>query len=113
MDKRRHQRMAVNNLMVDISDGIGFFAGTVGDLSRFGLMVDNIPKKLDEKAPHLSLVITGNGKHFKMKARPRWSSRQSISKKVGIEILNVPWGWTEFVMDLEPKNDDIWGTINL
>lgn len=113
MEKRRHQRMAVTNLTVDISDGIGFFAGTVGDLSRFGLMVNDIPKMLDEKAPQLSVVITGNGKHFKMKARPRWSCRQSINKKVGIEVMNAPWGWTEFVMDLEPKNDDTWDTINL
>jgi hypothetical protein len=113
MNKRRHQRMEVDNLMVDISDGRGFFTGTVCDLSRFGLMVDNIPKKLDEKAPHLSVVISGQGKHFKMKVRPRWFVRQSVGKKIGVELLNAPWGWTEFVMNLEPKDDDVWGTINL
>lgn len=113
MDKRRHPRMAVDKLMVDLSDGRGFFAGTVSDLSRFGLMVDNVPNKLDEKAPQFSVIVSGRGKSFKMKTRPRWSVRQSISKRIGMEIIHAPWGWTEFVMQFEPKNDDIWGEIDL
>lgn len=113
MDQRRHPRMAVDKLMVDLSDGRGFFAGTVSDLSRFGLMVDNVPNKLDEKAPQFSVIVSGRGKSFKMKTRPRWSVRQSISKRVGMEIIHAPWGWTEFVMQFEPKNDDIWGEIDL
>jgi hypothetical protein len=113
MEKRRHQRMEVDNLNADISDGFGFFTGTVCDLSRFGMKVDNLPKRLDDKAKHLSIIISGNGKNFKVKARPRWSIRQSISKSVGIEIVNAPWGWTEFVMNFEPNPDDAWGEINI
>ena len=113
MDKRRHPRMAVDGLTVDLSDGRGFFNGTVGDLSRFGLLVENVPKRLDEMAPIYSVIVSGRGHNFKMKARLRWSVRQSISKKVGIEILKASWGWTEFVMQFEPKPDDVWGTLEL
>ena len=113
MDKRRHQRMEVDNMMVDISDGKGFFTGTVSDLSRFGLLISNIPKKMDEKAEKLSVVITGQGKHFKMKARSRWVAPQALNKKIGVELLNAPWGWTEFVMNFEPHYDDIWEKVAL
>ena len=113
MDKRRHPRMAVDGLTVDLSDGKGFFNGTVGDLSRFGLLLENVPKRLDEMAPVYSVIVSGRGANFKMTARPRWFIRQSIRKKVGIEILKAPWGWTEFVMQFEPKPDDVWGEIEL
>ncbi|MBU1568598.1 MAG: PilZ domain-containing protein [Proteobacteria bacterium] len=113
MEKRRHQRMEVDNLNVDISDGVGFFGGTISDLSRFGIKVDNLPKRLDDNAKQLSIVISGKGKNFKIKARPRWTVRQPISKSVGIEIVNAPFGWTEFVMDFEPTRDEAWGEIHI
>jgi len=105
--------MVVGNLQVDISDGRGFFSGTVEDLSRFGLKLDDIPKRLDETARHLSVVVSGEGKNFKMYARPRWALGKSFSKQVGLEITSAPWGWTEFVMTFEPPIDDVWGEITL
>lgn len=93
-------------MYVDISDGSGFFAGTVGDLSHLGMKVDNIPKRLDDTTKLLSIVVSGKGKHFKMKARPRWAISQPISKSVGIEIVNTPSGWAEFVMKFESTRDD-------
>jgi len=113
MEKRQHHRMTVSNLNVDISDGHGFFSGTVEDLSRIGLQLADIPKKLDEKAKTLSIVVSGKGQHFKMRAKPRWAQGTSFSKKVGLEIVNASWGWTEFVMKFEPVCDDIWGEIRL
>ncbi len=107
MEKRRHQRMPVDDLHADISDGYGFFSGTVEDLSRFGLKLDDVPKRLDEKAKLFSVIVSGDGQHFKMQARPRWAQGKSLSKKVGLEIINAPWGWTEFVMKFEPALGDI------
>ena len=113
MEKRRHQRVEVDNLNVDISDGMGFFTGTISDISRFGLKVENVPKRLNDSVKQLSIVISGKGQHFKVKARPRWTVRQPISKSVGIEIVQAPFGWTEFVMNFEPAKDDVWGEIQL
>ncbi len=113
MEKRQYQRMAVGNLYVDISDGQGFFSGTVKDLSRFGLKLDDVPKKLDEKANYFSVVVSGDGQHFKMRARPRWAHKKSLNKKLGLEIVDAPWGWTEFVMKFEPAYGDAWGEISI
>jgi len=113
MEKRQHQRMEVANLSVDISDGSGFFGGTIRDLSLFGMKVDNVPKRLDDNAKQLSIVISGKGQNFKVKARPRWAVRQPIGKSVGIEIVHAPIGWTEFVMNFEPGKDEVWGEIQL
>lgn len=98
--------MAVGNLMVDISDGKGFFSGTVGDLSRSGLKLDDLPNRLDTTTKQLSVVVSGQGKHFKMVARPRWKKNRNISNNIGVEILKAPFGWAEFVRNFEPRQLD-------
>jgi hypothetical protein len=113
MEKRRHQRMMVNNLWADVSDGKGFFSGMVTDLSRFGLRMADLPTKLDNTSQRLSIVISGHGKNFKMLAKPRWAERGLSQKSVGVEIMNAPWGWTEFVMNFEPETADVWGEITI
>ena len=113
MEKRRHQRIEVDNFDADISDGLGFFGGTISDISRFGMKVDNVAKRLNDNAKQLSIVISGMGKNFKVKAKPRWTVHQPASKSVGIEIIHAPFGWTEFVMGLEPAKDDVWGEMQL
>ena len=113
MEKRRHQRMVINNLWADVSDGKGFFSGTVTDLSRFGLCMAGLPGRLDHNSQRLSIVISGHGKNFKMLAKPRWEQKEINQKNVGVEILNAPWGWTEFVMHFEPPPADAWPEINI
>ena len=112
MEKRRHQRMEIKNLWADVSDGKGFFSGMVTDLSRFGLRMAELPAKLDNNQ-RLSIVISGHGRNFKMLVKPRWAQKGSMEKSVGVEIMNAPWGWTEFVMQMEPPAEDIWGEITL
>lgn len=48
-----------------------------------------------------------------MKVCSRWTQDQSISKSLGLEILNVPSEWTSFVIDHEPPLDDMWAEIQL
>lgn len=99
--------MVAGNLLVDISDGHGFFSGTLEDLSKQGLKIDDVPKKLDEKAKQLSLVVSGKGKHFKMNAQLRWALGKTFSKEVGLEIIQAPPGWEEFVMDFKPEDNNM------
>lgn len=113
MDMRRHPRMAVDGLTVDLSDGKGFFVGTVSDLSRLGLMVENVPQRLDEKTPEYLVILSGRGMNFKMRTKSRWFAHPPLSKKIGMEILHAPWGWTEFVMRFEPEKDNIWDEMSL
>lgn len=105
--------MAVDNLTADVSDGRGFFSGHIGDLSRFGFSMKDLPNKLDQKAKRLSIIVSGHGKNFKLLARPRWSDENGYRKDLGVELINAPYGWTEFVMDFEPKSDDVWGEVHM
>ena len=100
MEKRRHQRMAISNLSADISDGKGFFPGVVSDLSRFGLRLTDLPLKVDS-SQRPSIVVSGHGRNFKMLVRPCWTQKDNNRKSVGVEIMNAPWEWTEFVAGLE------------
>jgi hypothetical protein len=104
--------MGIKNLWADVSDGKGFFSGIVTDLSRFGLRMTDLPAKLDNNQ-RLSIVISGHGRNFKMLVKPRWAEKASTQKSVGVEIVNAPWGWTEFVMQMEPPPADVWGEITL
>lgn len=113
MDKRRHERMKVNNLVADLSDGFGFFSGTIGDISHCGLLLDNIPKKLNNQARKLTVIVSANGKNFRMLAIPKWVGENNRSKSMGIEILNPSPKWSNFVKQHEPieTEDDIWAAV--
>jgi len=109
MDKRRHSRIPIRGLNADISDGKGFFTGTVMDISRFGMSLNRISKTLDPNADILSVIIDGQGNHFKLLVKQKWEMEAGDSKIIGGQIENSPWDWTEFIMQLEPDKDDIWG----
>lgn len=108
MNQRRHPRIPINGLQADISDGKGFFTGTVTDISRFGMSLNDIPLKMDPDADILSVIIEGQGTHFKLLIRQKWESASGLYKVIGGQIENSPWDWTEFVMQHEPDADDIW-----
>lgn len=99
--------MALADIFADISDGRGFFTGKVHDISRFGLALDEIPPKMDSQAESLTLIIDGQGGHFRLKLRPRWEILAGRQKIVGGKIEKSPVAWTEFVMRFEPEEEAI------
>lgn len=106
--------MKMDNLTVDVSDGVGFFQGLVSDISRFGMCLTDLPKRLNGAARKMTVVVSWKGEHFKMDVRPRWFTEDGAGKYVGVEITNAPWSWTEFVMKFEPAIEkDVWDTIHL
>ncbi len=114
MEKREYQRVGVDGLDADISDGIGFFPGTINDISRFGICMTDLPKRLNNKTDKMTVVVSGHGSNFKMIVRPKWSSEIGLHKMVGFQIINTPWAWTDFVMRFETEPDeDVWDVINL
>lgn len=114
MGNRVYQRVGVEGLNGDISDGAGFFPGVITDVSRFGMCMVDLPRRVNENTKRMNIVVSGHGKNFKMIVRPRWSDKSGMRKMVGFEILNTPWEWTDFVMNLEPREDrHIWDVINL
>jgi len=114
MEKRKHVRMPIKNLSADIADENGFFQGEVSDVSRFGLCMTDLPKRMNVEAKRLMVVVSGKAGHFKMKVRPRWHTCDGARRSVGVEIMTLPLGWTEFVMNCEPVPPEVgWGEIHL
>jgi len=112
MDKRKNKRIEVEDLTVDVSDGVGFCTGSASDISKFGLCLVNMAKKLGKDADQLTVVISGKDRVFKMKVKPRWREDVGMGKKIGAEIEKAPWEWTEFVLDLDDEDgddEDVWG----
>ncbi len=109
MNMRKYPRIAMTGLRVNISDDKGFFKGTVRDISRFGLALDNISVKMNSQADHLTVIIYGRGSHFKLRLNPTWENIAGRQKLVGGRIEQYSLAWTNFVMDFEPKSDDVWG----
>ena len=94
--------METVNFVVNVSDGYGSFSGSIDNLSRTGLCLSDLPANLDKHAKRLSVVVKGHGKTFRLLAIPRWTAESGYRKNVGVEIVNAPWGWTEFIMSMEP-----------
>ncbi len=115
MDKRRYERMKVDNVIADLSDGFGFYSGTVSDISHYGMLLDDVPKKLNTQAKKLTLIVSTDRTNIKILAIPKWFSENNQSKSMGIEIINASSDWTNFVRKHETKvvNDDVWGAVAL
>lgn len=109
MDKRRYPRIELKGMVADISDGKGFFTGSVHDISRFGLALEDISAKIDSHAEYLTVILAGKDGHFKLKIKPRWDTTAGRQKSIGGQIDNSPFSWTAFVMQREPASDDTWG----
>lgn len=108
MNKRRYQRIEVQNLVANISDGVNSFSGTVSDVSRDGMLLTDIPHGLNRELENLSILVTAKGKNFRMLVVPKWVGGSESDKRMGLEILDVPLDWTVFVMNCEPTDEDMW-----
>ncbi len=105
MGNRVYQRLEVKGISADLSDGKGFFPGVVSDVSRFGVGMTDLPKRINENTRRMTVVISGNGKNFKMLVKPRWAESVGRRKIMGFEIINTPFEWTDFIMKLEPRKE--------
>jgi hypothetical protein len=107
MQKREYPRLEVPHLQADVSDGKGFFTGSVKNISRFGLAITDIPLDLDNASDIYSVILDGPGTHFKLLVRPLWETNDGVSKTIGTRIENSPWTWTDFVMRQETLSNQI------
>ena len=103
MEKRKHPRMGMDNLTVDVTDGVGVYKGMVSDISRFGVCLTELQKTLNGNVKNMTILVSSRGKHYKMMIQPKWYTDGGGTKSLGAEILNVPPGWEEFVTGFEPE----------
>ncbi len=110
MEQRQHPRLDTVGLEVDISDSKGFSTGSLKDISRFGVCITDLPRKLHTKDNSFIVVISTKKKRFKLQVIPQWEQQDGLSVVTGAMIDNAPWDWTAMVMQMEPQTDDAWGT---
>jgi hypothetical protein len=108
MNKRRHHRFKVQNVVASLSNGVDFFPGTINDVSRAGMLLADIPKELHDCEKELSIIVSAKGKDYKMLVVPKWISNNYSEKRMGLAILDAPLDWTLFVMNYEPMEKDFW-----
>ena len=109
MENRKCPRVAMKNITVEVSDGVGVFSGNVPNLSRSGLYITDLPKKVNEAAKIMTVVVSGHRQFFKMNVKPKWSTTDNLTKCIGVQIVNISVDWTKFIMRIEPVfPDDLW-----
>lgn len=114
MEKRAHDRTVLTDFSFDAYDGVGFFRGNIADVSRFGICMTDLPRKMKSGKLRIKIIVTGQGKSFKMQVMPKWASDKGCGKTLGAEILSPPLGWAEFIISLEPKQKaDVWNIVHL
>ena len=92
-------------MSIDVSDGIGCCSGEVRDISRLGMCLVDLAKRLGRDTDAYTVVASKEGRNFKFRVRSRWEVAGQLSKKMGVEINDVPSQWPEYVMSLESEQD--------
>lgn len=77
-------------MRIDVSDGIGCCSGEVRDISRLGMCLVDLAKRVGRDTDAYTVVASKDGKHFKFRVRPRWQVAGQLNKKMGVEIHDVP-----------------------
>jgi len=114
MKKRRYERIEVPNLVANLSDGVEHYSGDVIDVSRVGMLLTNIPQEFNNNGETMTIIVSADGKDFKMLVQPRWENVDDSERKIGLVILDAPLDWTVFVMNREPEEEDFWAaTTNM
>lgn len=108
MSKRRHQRVGVQNLVANLSDGVDSFSVTVSNISRLGMQLNDIPQRFKNQENKLSIIVSTKGNDFKMHVELKWVSGNKSETKMGLAILDPPLDWTLFAMIYEPADENIW-----
>ncbi len=100
-DIRQLERIEVEGIRADISDGISSYSGLITNISTLGLCLKDVPANMSTSRSFLSVVIRGKSEEYRIVARPRWEQIQSnMGKTVGAEIASSPNSWNDFVLSL-------------
>ena len=104
MEQRQHIRSNVNGMTVYISDQAGLCNGTIKDMSRFGICITDISRKLQTNNGSFNAVIKGRGQNFKLQLKEKWKEENGQTNMVGAGIDDAPWDWAEMTLRHELVN---------
>ncbi len=104
MEQRQHIRSRINGMTAHISDQAGLCSGTLRNISRFGLCITDIPRKLQPKNGFFEAVINGRGQKLKLQLKEKWKLENGETTMVGACINDAPWDWVEMTIRHELRN---------
>ena len=111
--KRKHQRTGVHGFLADIADGNIVLNGVITDISSGGFRLARLAASFVVEKHCYCTIISGEGRHYKVLAKPCWSKMNSSSQsqEIGFKIIDASWEWTEFVLNTASDADyeDDWG----
>jgi len=87
MEKRKHLRIPMKNLWVDVGDGVEVFRGIVSDVSLLGLGISGLPKRLNVETKTMKIIISGKEGNISMNVGSKWCADSGARKSVGVEII--------------------------
>ena len=96
-DHRNYPRFQLKNMSVDVSDGRGFYSGFIGDISKFGLCLKQIPSDLSDEYNRLTVVVAKDDANFRLIVRPRWENLDGFTKDIGVRIVESSPEWKQYV----------------
>jgi len=85
----------------DVSDGTHVFDGAVGNVSRKGFLLQDIPKQFNFYSSKCMVVVKNEEKSFKLLIKPRWSKAHGERKNIGFQIISPPLNWLKFFNELD------------
>ena len=101
MEHRKYPRLNAAEMDISISDRIGFSNGIVKDVSRFGVCITDIPRRLQPENDCITVVINNRDKRFKLQLKPQWEKQEGLTIATGTAIDEAPWEWVELIMRME------------
>ena len=103
MERRQHPRIKINNPFIVVSDGMGPSQGLVSDISASGMQINNLPQRLNLEGNQLSVILSEDTKLFRMNVTPKWHREKDGRISMGVEIMNFPLRWKEFIQKYENR----------
>ena len=100
--ERKDIRGTIPGFVGDIADGLAIFGGKVEDISTSGFKLTNVPESFTAQKHIYTTVVSGNGKHYRLLAKPCWKKPSELDGfvEVGFKIIDAPWEWTELALDI-------------
>lgn len=97
--QRREPRTDIEKrLPADISDGINSFTGTVANISRMGLCINDLPETMSVSSELVSVVIRKGADELQLVGRPCWQYLQHPKRKtIGLKITSSHVDWNAFI----------------
>lgn len=105
--KRKYRRAGLAGFVCDLADGKSVIGGNIEDLSVGGFRITNIPESFAAEKHTYTAILSGEGKHYRLLAKPCWKKPGASmgNIEIGFKILDAPWDWVEFTMNAIPEFD--------